>query len=188
MDEGNASSPIDQVLISVQQALVPWQSVIQCHACHYDRDQSVLLVCAMSIRHILRRLQRLCFNRSYVSSPSPQAFDSASRAHPQNFAPMGSNVMLGNYTATENEQKHVTDFLVIQAFGKIRHVLVLLIEKFRHSQEQINAANFQAASKGNGSSLAGPELDLNFLQQLLHSLESTVQAIGGAISSRDSHG
>ncbi|KAL9609284.1 MAG: hypothetical protein Q9167_005936 [Letrouitia subvulpina] len=170
LEQGQTS--VDSVLIGVQQALAPWQHLIQCRVCTHDGDQSVLFLAVMSIRSILRRLQRLYLANEYSSPPS--GFSTPVRASQGNSI---GNVTLGSYKATDNEQKHITDLLVIHALGKIKYALLSLSDKFRQSRGRISASSLPDLTDGSMSPMAGQDIDPSCLQQLLQSLETTVQAL-----------
>lgn len=172
---------MDSVLIGVQQALAPWQHLIQCRVCPHDGDQSVLFLAVMSIRSILRRFQRLYVANEYPSPPS--GYSTPVRAQQ---AKRIGNVTLGNYKATDNEQKHITDLLVIHALGKIKYALLSLSDNFRQSRGRICASSLPDLADGSLSPMVGQDTDPSCLQQLLQSLETTVQALVGAIRTRGS--
>ncbi|KAL9042609.1 MAG: hypothetical protein Q9214_003725 [Letrouitia sp. 1 TL-2023] len=179
LDQGQTS--VDSVLIGVQQALAPWQHLIQCRVCPHDGDQGVLFLAVMSIRSILRRLQRLYLANEYPSPPS--GYSTPVRAKQGNSI---GNVTLGSYKATDNEQKHITDLLVIHALGKIKYALLSLSDKFRQSRGRISASSLLDLTDGSMSPKAGQDIDPSCLQQLLQSLETTVQALVGAVRTRGS--
>ncbi|KAI4158777.1 MAG: hypothetical protein LQ342_007172 [Letrouitia transgressa] len=129
----------------------------------------------MSIRSILRRLQRLYLANEYPSPPS--GYSTPVRAQQGNSI---GNVTLGSYKATDNEQKHITDLLVIHALGKIKYALLSLSDKFRQSRGRISASSLPDLTDGSLSPTVSQDIDPSCLQQLLQSLETTVQALVGA--------
>lgn len=166
----HTASTLDVVLIDVQNSLQTWRSVIHCHLCPYDDDRTVLLLSIMTMRSMLGRFQRLCVptdeecGQSEVNSPA-----------------LGV-VRLGNYEATKHEQALVTQLLVVRALGKIKYALVSLKDKVVLARRQTADAGL---TNEHNEPLARPQVDVEYITQLLQSLIGTVQAVTDAAGRTD---
>ncbi|KAL9125522.1 MAG: hypothetical protein Q9217_005279 [Psora testacea] len=189
---------IDVVLVSAQQALVPWKNVIECRICRDDDNQEVLLLSAMSIRSVLRRLQSLL-----MESRGQDPFSgSSSPATPfsQRMSPADKNgeikSTIGIYEITGEERTAVTDLLVSRTLDRIRYTLMRFKERLdnlRNKKMMMPTTMRQAVSsytydeEGDGNdSLGGYGRgieDLEHLEQVWRNLESTVQRLVRAIRS-----
>ena len=182
LEQGNNQSSVDGVLIGVQKALVPWQNLTQCRICPYDDDQAVLILSVMSIRSILRRLQR-------ISTRDGSEIPTSGYATPAMPSIKSVRVTLGNYEATRNEQKLITDLLIIHALGKVKSALLSLGDKFEQSRGQQSSFEPRSVSSTNSRNVLDeqrPEMNVECIQQLLRSLECTVQAVGHALGTKNS--
>ena len=97
-------------------------------------------------------------------------------------------VTLGNYEATGNEQKLVTDLLIIHALSKVKFALLSLKDKFEQSRGQQSPLEARRVSSTNARNVLDeqhPEMNVECIQQLLRSLEGTVQAVGHAIRTKN---
>ncbi len=98
-------------------------------------------------------------------------------------------VTLGNYEATGNEQKLVTDLLIIHALGKVKFALLSLKDKFEQSRRQQSPLEPRSVSSTNSRNVLDeqhPDMNVECIQQLLRSLEGTVQAVGHALREKNS--
>lgn len=167
----HTASTLDVILIAVQKSLETWRNVIHCQVCPYDDDQTVLLLSTMTMRSMLGRFQRLCeskdeeHGRSEVPSPAP------------------GTVKLGNYEATKHEQALVTQLLILRALGKIKYALVSLKETVVHAARRQKADT--CITDERHEPLARPQVDVEYITQLLQSLNGTVQAVSDAAGTTD---
>ena len=162
---------IGAVLTETQQALAPWQNLIQCRLCPHEDDLSVLLLGVMSIRSILRCLQTLCFGNTSPSS---------GYATPIDQIPSANKVTPNGYEPTQNEHKHITDVLILHAMEKIRFALLSLKEKFiRASSPKAasDASDARLIESGHMVSLADSDMHVRCIQKLIENLESTIQTV-----------
>ncbi|MCJ1403643.1 hypothetical protein MMC11_006866 [Xylographa trunciseda] len=173
LERGENALSIDVVLTSAQQALVPWQSLIQCRICQHDDDHSVLHLSVMSIRAVLRHLQRLYADKMYNASTS----DYSTPAH-QN--PTSVKVTIGSFEVKGNEHKFVTDFVILRALDRIGFALNSLKGKLRQSRDQTVKFNPMSLSATNMQHLEN-EHQLSSIEHLLRSVEGTMQAVKSAI-------
>lgn len=197
----NDKSPLslDDVLMSVQQALTPWNYLNKCAVCESDDDQGVLIFSAMTIRTVLALLQRFCAESIY-----PHISDGRSTIPSPEQLPDGSQIIIGKYTASAEEQSLVTSMLITRALSNIRSVLVSLKIKLDRSTRQ-KKTNY--LKRKNGDAIGTAENDSDNLvngnnqeevpstvsnvvpggeeggciQILLRSLDATVEEIGKAV-------
>lgn len=182
LEQGNNASSVDVVLISVQQALAPWQNLIRCGICLHDDDQSVLLLSVMSIRAVLHRLKRLCADGVYNASTSGYS----ASVH-QTMTSV--KVTIGNFEVSGNERKFITDFMILQALGRIRIALLSLKEKLDQPRDQtakfnpvsLSSVTMQHFEDEPQLSSVEPAVYIGHIKQLLRSLEGIVQAVESAI-------
>lgn len=198
----NNRSPLslDDVLMSVQQALAPWNYLNRCAVCESDDDQGVLIFSAMTIRTVLALLQRFC-----VESIYPNISDGGSTIPSSEQLPDGSQIAIGKYKASAEEQSLVTSLLITRALSNIRSVLVSLKIKLDRSTRRIKADYLKR--KRGGDATGTTENDSNSLVNgnnqeevpstvsnvvpggeeggcikiLLRSLDATVEEIGKAV-------
>lgn len=156
---------LDAILIAVQHSLETWHKLIHCRICPYFDDQTVLHLAVMTMKSMLGRFQRLCVPNGVKHSPSD--FPSST---------LGM-VRLDSYEATKNERMLVIDLLIVRALGKIRYALLSLKEKFDHSGWQKADAILDGENR---QALAYPQIDVEYLDKLLRSLDGTVQAVRNA--------
>ena len=161
----HTASTLDVVLIAVQNSVQTWRSMVHCHLCPYDDDRSVLLLSIMTMRSMLGRFQRLCV-------PTDEE-----RGQSEVNSPALGVVRLGNYEATEHEQALVTQLLIVRALGKIKYALVSLKDKVVLARRQRADAG---RTNEHHSSLAHPQVDVEYMTQLLQSLIGTAQAVSDA--------
>ena len=185
LEQGQRTSSIDVALISVQQALAPWQSLIHCRICPHDDDQSVLLLSVMSIRSILRRLQRLCLDSTHTSSASGYSTPAQQTITSGSTTSFGK-VTLGSYEATGDEQKLVTDLLIVRALGKIKFVLLSLKEKLDQPCSHSNGrpSDIQNTNRHHQPSTVNFEMSTEAVQQMLRSLQETLRALGNEVKTK----
>ena len=125
----------------------------------------------MTMRSMLGRFQRLCepkdeeHGRSEVPSPA-----------------LGI-VSLGNYEATKHEQALVTQLLILRALGKIKYALVSLKGIVVHAARRQKADT--CLTDEHHEPLARPQVDVEYITQLLQSLNGTVQAVSDAAGTTD---
>ena len=187
---------IDVVLVSAQQALVPWKSVIDCRFCRNDGNQEVLLSSAMSIRSILRRLQNLLLESRgqdpFSGASSPATPFSQRAASLDNNCDIKSTI--GIYEITGEERTAVTDLLISRTLDRIRYTLARFKERleglrtkkiFQPTVMRQQIATYThndevEESDGLEPYVRGAE-DLEHLEQVWRNLESTVQRLVHAI-------
>lgn len=189
---------LDDVLMSVQQALTPWKHLNKCTVCESDDDQGVLIFSAMTIRTILALLQRFCAESIY-----PSINDGGCTISSFNQLPDGSQVTIGKYKVSPEEQSLVTALLITRALSNIRSVLVSLKVKLDRSTRRLKADYLKRKNWGDytGSAESGslvngyhqeeiPSTVSNVvpggeeggcIQILLRSLDATVEEIGKAV-------
>jgi hypothetical protein len=169
--DSSAPSTFDAVMISAQEALTPWRHLIECTVCQQDDDQGVLLLSAMSIRSILRRLQRLCAENGW----SHEGTDS------EKGLTTGASLKVWNYEATQEEQTLVVNVLLLHTLAKIKTALVALREKLEETRQRTDAGldpNRQPTSVIPG----GPASDDHgCMCAMLRGLENTVQVVAKAV-------
>lgn len=166
----HTASKLDVILVAVQHSLETWHNLIQCRNCPHDDDQTVQLLSVMTMRSMLARFQRLCPPNGEIPPPSDLS------------SPALDMVRLGSYQVTKNEQALVTDLLIVRALGKIKYALLSLKEKFDHSARQ--RFNTDLADE-HYQPLARPQIDVEYVQQLLQSLDGTMQAVRDAAGRKD---
>lgn len=199
-----SSLPLDDVLMSVQQALTPWNHINQCAVCESDDDQGVLIFSVMTIRTVLALLQRFCAESIY-----PNISDERSAIPSSEQLPDSSQVAIGKYKASPQEQSLVTSLLITRALSNIRSMLVSLKIKLDRSTRRIkvnylkgknggkstNTAENDSDSLANGSDQEGERAEVpstvsnvvpggeegGCVQILLRSLDATVEEIGKAM-------
>jgi hypothetical protein len=196
-----SSLPLDDVLMSVQQALTPWNHINQCAVCESDDDQGVLIFSVMTIRTVLALLQRFCAESIY-----PNISDERSAIPSSEQLPDGSQVAIGKYKASPQEQSLVTSLLITRALSNIRSVLVSLKTKLDRSTRRIKANYLKGKNEGknggkatntaeNDSDQEGERAEVpstvsnvvpggeegGCVQILLRSLDATVEEIGKAM-------
>lgn len=198
----NDKSPLslDDVLMSVQQALTPWDRLNECAVCESDDDQGVLIFSAMTIRTVLALLQRFCAESIY-----PNINDGRSTIPSSEKVPDGSQISIGKYKASAEEQSLVTSLLITRALSNIRSVLVSLKIKLDRSTRRIKADYLKRKNMGDatGTAANGSDSLVNGNNQgevpstvsnvvpggeeggciriLLRSLDATVEEIGKAV-------
>ena len=203
---------IDVVLVGAHKALVPWKNVIECRTCRKEDNQEVLLLSAMSIRSVLRRLQSLLMESrgqlplSGASSPGDTFSQQASPVlsshsnhsrHNSNNDDLRSTI--GIYEITGEERTAVTDLLVSRTLDRIRYTLLRFKERIESlkAKKTLNPrvmTNSMSAYHQNGigdGALGDDDLsergrgigDLEHLEQVWHNLENTVQCLVRTIRS-----
>lgn len=176
---GQSALCIDAGLIGVQQALTPWQNLIDCRICPHEEDNSILLLSLMSVRTVLRYLQQICFKSpsSWIGSPTEEQF-------PQEF----SIITSGNYQPTQSEQKHITDLLIVHALRKVKTAMQSLKAKFARSTDQRSggSTNVLFAGDSNQTSAADLKMDVECIEPLFESLDRTMHEVINAIRNRNS--
>ena len=198
---------IDVVLVSAQQALVPWKNVIECRICRNDDNQEVLLLSAMSIRSVLRRLQCLLME-SRGQMPLSGA-SSPGAAFSQRASPIITNgnchnddikSTIGIYEITGEERTAVTDLLVSRTLDRIRYTLMRFKERLDNMRKKKTMrptalrktmASYTHDGMDDDDDDDDDELaeydrgveDLEHLEQVWRNLESTVQRLVRAIRS-----
>lgn len=204
LEHGHNKPSIDLVLVGVQQALEPWKRLIQCRVCHQTDDQEVLLLSAMSIRTVLRRVQSLFFESGYPQTSGCSPSDESGGGLKQQKASAGRQAFdsvrltVGIYELTGEEQMLVTDLLLRNTLSKIEFALMCLKERL----ERCNSRRTSFKPSGNDSrSLSGqsqeqeecshvvPEgaaSEADHVQQILGGVESTLQALGRLLRNTNS--
>ena len=193
---------IDVVLVSAQQALIPWKNVIECRVCRNDDNQEVLLLSALSIKSVLRRLQRLLMESrgqmplSGASSPGAgfSQLGSPIRMHHED----DIKSTIGIYEITGEERTAVTDLLVSRTLDRIRYTLMRFKERIDNIRKKTTmrpTAMRRPASTYAHDGMEDDEdddefaeydkgvEDLEHLEQVWRNLESTVQRLLRAIRS-----
>ena len=166
---------LDNVLTAVQQALWPWQNLIQCSAYVHDDDHSILQLSLMSMRVLLRHLQQICFGNG--ASPSGHVTPEQSTLDLGMFS-------TGGYQPTQNEQKHITDLLIFHALRKIKFVLNALKTKFVQSRGAGGFEGYSAAGDADQTSPISGDPDADSIPPLFENLERGVAAIFNAVRTR----
>lgn len=191
---------LDDVLISVQQALTPWNHLNECAMCESDDDQGVLIFSAMTIRTVLALLQRFCAESIYPKKSHGKTAGSSSDQ-----LPAGSQIVIGKYKASPEEQSLVTSLLITRALSNIRSVLISLKVKLDRSTRRIKADSLKNKNGGDTTGTAENHSDSlingnnqeeipstvsnvvpggeegGCIQILLRSLDATVEEIGKAV-------
>jgi len=60
LDQKNSLPTLDVILVGVQHCLNPWKALIKCRVCRRNEDQEVMLLSALTLRLVLRRLLDFC--------------------------------------------------------------------------------------------------------------------------------
>lgn len=192
-DVGGNPPTMDIILISTHQAIHHWNMLLNCSVCHYTDDQEVLLLSAMSIRAVLRRLKNVCMDYTGTSSGehSPKA------QKPQNEKRQRQDLRLtvGLYQVTAEEQALVTDLLLMHVLRKIRLALASMTEKLGRAM-RTGKVMAEVDSSGNTTMSQGisPIDDTDFrheetgrdsshVQQLLVEFEGTLQRLERSLTS-----
>lgn len=181
---------LDDVLVSVQQALTPWNHLNECAVCESDDDQGVLIFSAMTIRTVLALLQRFCAESIYLHKVDEGSAISSSAQLLD-----GNQITIGKYKASPEEHSLVTALLITRALSNVRSVLVSLKVKLDRSTKRIKADYLKKKTGGdnlvNGNnqeevpstvSNAVPKgEESGCIQILLRSLDATVEEIGKTV-------
>ena len=181
--QGQAVLGIDALLTGVQQALEPWQTLIQCTVCHSLDDHSTILLSLMSVRVLLRHIQRISFGAlSGVSGQSTPEMYASTIGIP--------------YDPMQADQSRVTDVLVVHALRKIKFALHSLKGKFAQARHQRAAAALELGRIASLNPVIGEdgvpispvdsEPDMDVIQQLFDNLERTVHVVVSALRARNS--
>ncbi|EED16355.1 C6 finger domain protein GliZ-like, putative [Talaromyces stipitatus ATCC 10500] len=200
LENSNGSLSVDVTLMCVQQALVPWKQLSQCKICNNDDDQGVLILSAMTIRAVLRRLQRLCA-AIVLSNDDPSHNDT-------NFLLSlsdGGRLVMGKYEVPFGEQIVVTYLLISYSLAKIRFAVLSLKSKLGHAPARAKEnfennnqpsatydANKPAVDAGRGAdtthfssssipAIASASEDTGCMHAMLRGLDATVEAVGKAL-------
>lgn len=174
---------VDSILTNVQQALTPWQNLIDCPTCPHDDDQTVLLLSFMSMRSILRRYDCLCFGSDEKSTSAPATGYST----PVQQTSDRGGLTYGSYKATKTEHGLVTDLLITEALGKLRFAFFSMKQKLEQSRRHQKNLPSNQVSLGGRSNLSFKDLEVNvvYLYQTLRSLEETLQTLVAAAANRN---
>ena len=124
----------------------------------------------MTMRSMLGCFQRLLVPKDEERGPSEVSI------------PALGSVRLGKYEATKHEQALVTQLLIVRALAKIKCALVSLKEKVGHARRQKADAG---PTDEYHEPLARPQVDVEYITQLLQSLNGTVQAVSNTSSRTD---
>ncbi|KAF3405240.1 C6 finger domain transcription factor gliZ [Talaromyces pinophilus] len=194
LENSNGSLAVDVILMCVQQALGPWKQLSQCKICENDDDQGVLILSAMTIRAVLRRLQRLCA-AIVLSDEEPSHNDTNVLLGLSD----GGRLVMGKYEVPLGEQIVVTYLLISYSLSKIRFAILSLKSKLeraparaKESSERNNPANATydgnkvAGGSGRVSSSSIPSLapsseDTGCMHVMIRGLDATVEAVGKAL-------
>ena len=173
---------IDNVLTSIQQALEPWQNLINCPFCLHRDEFSVLLSALTSIRVILSHLKQICFGTTSQSS---------GYTAPEPTAPAYSPVVAGDYHPTRNEQRHIMDLLIFHALRKIKFALHALNRKFVQSRSQrgseLGGSLLTTGQSGQTSPIEG-DTEVGSIHAVFENLDRSVNTFVNAIRARNSKG
>lgn len=194
LENSNGSLSVDVTLMCVQQALGPWKELSQCKICENDDDQGVLILSAMTIRAVLRRLQRLCA-AIVLADEEP--------SHNNNNVLLGlsdgGRLVMGKYEVPFGEQIVVTYLLISYSLAKIRFAILSLKSKLEHTParaKEISERNNQVNSTYDGNKVAGnagrvssssiPSIapsseDTGCMHVMIRGLDATVEAVGKAL-------
>lgn len=183
--QGQSILGIDAILTGVQQALAPWQNLIHCSVCLSSDGHPTIVLSLMSIRILLRHIQRIFFG--VVPSTSGQTT-------PEMFGPPGGVNSSASYQPGSSCQNNVTDILVVHALRKIKFTLHSLQGRFTQSRNHKAAAATEFSNRaqrvtgpdGVPISLVDSEPDMEVIQQLFDNLERTVHVVVNALRARNS--
>ncbi|EEA19394.1 hypothetical protein EYB25_009508 [Talaromyces marneffei] len=196
----NGSLSVDVTLMCVQEALGPWKELSQCKICDNDDDQGVLILSAMTIRAVLRRLQRLCA-AIVLSNDEPSRNDTNVLLGLSD----GGRLVMGKYEVPFGEQIVVTYLLISYSLAKIRFAILSLKSKLdraparakenleRNGQHNVTYDGNKAANNASRgvdmtkvSSSSIPTIDLSnedpgCMHAMIRCLDATVEAVGKSL-------
>lgn len=180
---------LDDVLLSVQQALTPWNHLNECAMCESDDDQGVLIFSAMTIRTVLALLQRFCAESIYLHKGDERSAIASSAQLLD-----GNQITVGRYKVSPEEHGLVTSLLITRALSNIRSVLVTLKVKLDRSTKRIKGdylkknggdnlvnGNNQEEAPSTESNVVPKGEEGGCIQILLRSLDATVEEIGKTV-------
>jgi hypothetical protein len=194
MENSNGSLSVDVTLMCVQRALGPWKELSQCKICENDDDQGVLILSAMTIRAVLRRLQRLCA-AIVLSNDEPSRNDTNVLLGLSD----GGRLVMGKYEVPFGEQVVVTYLLISYSLAKIRFAILSLKSKLqrtpprakenfeRNHQPNVTydaskaAGNAERVSSSSITSITPSSEDTGCMHVMIRGLDATVEAVGKAL-------
>ena len=185
---------IDSVLQSAQEALQPWQSLVDCHDCAHNRDQEVLQVALMSIRMVLLRFQNLV--PSSETQTTARKGSASAKGSPQqqqqqqqqqqdilgSWQSYGARMTLGSFEVSDSDNRAMVQVLLLGTLRKIKPILVRFKEMLDRKQAMLRP-KADAAGGGRGQksvkaiSPSHPASNLDHIQHMLQGLGSFLQTL-----------
>ena len=145
LEQRQAAPRLDSTMACVQQAMLPWQDVIQCPVCRNDDKYDFLILSTNIVHTLLQALSTLCAD-IYRSSSS------SSRERRKQLAqvkpPASLKSAFGVFDVAGSDQLAVTDFLVHGTMDKVKQATSC----FRERMDAISArksANPAMSSQNN---------------------------------------
>jgi hypothetical protein len=112
--------PIDATLRTVQESQRCWQDLVECANCTYNDDQEFIILTFMSIRSVLRHLQRLCLQYGgEFPGNATHSFLGQAQLKEQRLS-------IGSLEITGDDRKLVIRLLLLNKVREIASTLVIL--------------------------------------------------------------
>ncbi|KAL1963680.1 hypothetical protein VTN77DRAFT_7884 [Rasamsonia byssochlamydoides] len=192
LDHSHNPLSISSTLQAAKHILTLWQRLVSCHFCQQDDDHGALLLSAMSIRTVLRRLQRFLVDQKQPGNSTPpesgkttaeaasgtSSEPSRRSSHDSKKDLAMSPVKVGNFEVPEEEQMFVVDMLIIRTLGKMKYALELLretIERGPGREKMQMETEMDNAERPTGRSSGFVPLMLEGLDESVRELEQSLR-------------
>lgn len=185
---------IDNVLQNIEDALKPWQGLVECPNCAFNGDQEVLQIAFMTIRILLIRLQSqvppgifpTTGKRSSVEDKQRPS-DDTDTSRPSYSAKM----KVGSFEVNEHDNQTVIQVLLLITIHKIKAMMVRFKEMVDRKQKllQPKAASGPGGQKKGKNSLVYQDhvaSNLDHVQHMLQSLGSFLQTLERSLEKEQS--
>ena len=185
--ENQDACRIDTVLRDSQEALNPWQNLVECPNCAFNQDQEVLQIAFMTIRIVLLRFQNLVPSCSIPHGNHKGSTNVSQRWQEEvedNWQKYGACVTIGSYKVSDSDNKVVVQVLLLSTIRTMKSVLVRFKEMLDRKQgllqtksESTGGGRAQKQTKNGVLGQRNPASSLDHIQHMLQDLGSFLQTL-----------
>jgi hypothetical protein len=174
LDQRNTRPTLDIILVGVQHCLNPWKGLINCRVCRRNEDQEVLLLSALTLRLVLRRLLDFCASQRNEESNTTiintdQMVDAPGSE---------TSCTVGMYELRGDEKALMMDTLLWYTLRRVKCAMITLQERLCYLRANAKGTAGVSSDEFRGRGM-DYDSDVGHIQQMVCGFEEKLRNLEG---------